>query len=271
MGFEVFFTQSPVPMIVLAALFAGAGLHRATKSVKKAQDPEKAQNRKLVFACVYFSLCMACGLLAIVLPGPARFASLLHLWVFLAGTAVFFLVFRFKKALMVPVLVLSIGFIGSMLLFIQSITAFTGETEIAKVNVLSVKDSKMKLDLVQNARPMPVVLDMEGEYFAPVVRVIVFDDLLVFFGAKTWYRFVGMSSYAREPGNEIAVQKDIVAFPHPNGISEALYAFFETNETIIPFIKTVQTDVIQKKARELSSYSIRVQNDGGVEVIEGRR
>jgi hypothetical protein len=270
MGFSSFFLQSPVPWIVLAAFFFGAGIHRITKSVKKTNDPEKARNNKLVFACICFSFGIVAGLLSIIIPGPAKFLALDNLWIFLVCTIVVFFVFRFKKAVMIPVFLLFAGFVVSILLFIQSITAFTGETEIAKINVLSVKDSKMKLDLTQANNPVPVLLEMEGAYFAPVVRIVVFDDLLVFFGAKTWYRFVGMSSYAQSVENTIAVQKDIVAFPHPNGISEALFAFYENNETIIPGIKTVQTDVIQKRVKEFASYSIRVQNDGGVEVIELR-
>ena len=171
---------------------------------------------------------------------------------------------------MLPSIALGSGLIIMILLFIQSIVAFTGETEISKVTVLESRSSHMKLDLAPSGNAQRTILAMQGEYFAPVVRVIIFDDVLVFFGAKTWYRFAGMSSYAKTEGSEIALQKDIVAFPHPAGIPESLYAFFEKNESLIPGIKTAQTDIIQKRAKELASYSIRVQNDGGVEVIEIR-
>ena len=36
---------------------------------------------------------------------------------------------------------------------------------------------------------------MEGQYFAPIVKVVIFDDFFVFLGAKTWYRFEGMTSF----------------------------------------------------------------------------
>jgi hypothetical protein len=219
--------------------------------------------------CIYFSLGVFAALLALIVPGPSKFVSLPNLWLFLGGTALFFFVFRFKKAIMVPVIVLSASSLVLLLLFIQSVTAFTGETEIARIKVLSARDSSMTLDLEPMNKSKQMVLTMEGEIFAPVVRVIIFDDFFVFLGAKTWYRFVGMSSYAKGT-NGIAVQKDIVAFPYPNGISEALYGFFEQHESSIPFVKTVQTEVIQKQAKDLSAYSIRVQNDGGVEVQEFR-
>jgi hypothetical protein len=267
MGFKLFFLEMSAPWILLAACFFGAGTARATRSSKKVADEESARNWKIVALCIYFSLGIFAGLLSLIVPGPGKFLDPSNAWLFLAGTAFFFVAFRFRKAVLLPSAVIASGFFIVMLLFIQSITAFTGETEIAKVNVLSVAGSRMELDLTPSNASQPELLSMEGEYFAPVVRVVIFSDFLVFFGAKTWYRFVGMSSYAAG-ATGIAVQKDIVAFPHPNGISEALYGFFERNESIIPCIKTVQTDVIQKRAKGFASYSIRVENDGGVEVVE---
>ena len=61
----------------------------------------------------------------------------------------------------------------------------------------------------------------------------------------------------------------------PSGITETAYNLFEQNEREIPGIKTVQVDLDLKRVRENSAhnpaalevYSIRVQNDGGVQIV----
>jgi hypothetical protein len=268
MGFSFLLTQSPVLWIVVSALFAGAATSRLTRSIKKTGDPDRNKNRKLVAACILFSFSIASGLLALVIPGPKKILDIRFLYLFSGCTLFFFFFFRFRKAIMVPAILLLAVLTGMTFLFLQSITAFTGETEIARINVLAIKDAKMSLELIRPGNPQPQILEMEGNYFAPVAHVIIFDDLFVFLGAKTWYRFVGMSSFKLEQGQTIAVQKDIVSFQYANGISRALYEFAENNEKYIPIIKTAQTEVIQKKASELKSYTVRVENDGGVEVAE---
>ena len=51
------------------------------------------------------------------------------------------------------------------------------------------------------------------------------------------------------------------------GISESLWKWFELNETRIPGLKTAQVEFTGKRAREFVTYGVRVQNDGGVEVV----
>jgi len=54
-------------------------------------------------------------------------------------------------------------------------------------------------------------------------------------------------------------------------MSEKLWAFFEANETRIPGVKTVQIELVMKKAQEFATYKIMVQNDGGVQIVPGSR
>ena len=62
--------------------------------------------------------------------------------------------------------------------------------------MISVEKDTMKLELVPRGGGA-VMIDMEGQYFAPIVKVVIFDDFFVFLGAKTWYRFEGMTSFDR--------------------------------------------------------------------------
>jgi hypothetical protein len=120
----------------------------------------------------------------------------------------------------------------------------------------------------------PVLLSMEGQYFAPIVKVVIFDDLLVFLGAKTWYRFEGMTSFKLvKEGDSYRFRQGSTDFyfPRPAGISETLWSLFEKNEDRIPGVKTVQVEMDLKRAdaqaREFATYAIVVRNNGGVEIV----
>jgi hypothetical protein len=216
-----------------------------------------------VAACVLISIAIVLGLLAVFIPGPAKIADVRLAWVAGIAAIVSFCALRFRKSLGIPVLVLLVAAGASLGLFLRSVRAFTGETEIASVRVISVKGATMRLELAPQGAA-PVLLTMDGAYFAPIVKVVIFDDLLVFLGAKTWYRFEGMSSF----DENLRQGKSDYRFPQPSGVSEMLWAFFEKNETRIPGVKTAQIEMVMKRAKELATYGIRVQNDGGVEIIQ---
>lgn len=268
----------PLPWVFLAAVFLGAAASRATRRTANRPDPQRARTRKWVLVCVWLSLAVLAAVGAVAVPGSERLvargaggrlalAEPLAPWVALAGFAVAFLSSRFRKAAGIPFFVLALAAVVALGLFFQSVHAFTGETEIATVKALAVADGRMRLEVQPAGRPSELV-DLDGDYFAPVVKVVIFDDLWVFLGAKTWYRFVGLTA---------ATMKDEMpswtAAPwrlaEPSGITAALWSWFEENEDRVPGVKTVQVDVNLKRvtARSLGSWSIRVQNDGGVEVV----
>ncbi len=263
------FMTSPFPWVFLAAVAAGAALSAATRSTRRAPHPESAHTRKWVFFCLSLSLVIILGLCALLVPGQRKILDIRLAWLFAAVMAVSFLAFRFRKALGIPVLLLSLAAIIACGLFLQSVRAFTGETEIAKVRVILADGSRMKLELLPRSGETQV-LDMEGQYFAPVVKVVIFDDFWVFLGAKTWYRFLGMTSFRAERDGDKTVFRQGNTdryFPRPEGIPEKVYRLFEEYERHIPGVKSVQVSVDMKRAREPGAYSIRVQNDGGVEIL----
>jgi len=274
MPFRLSMLTDPLPWVFLAAMFLGAAVSRATRRTANRPDPQRARTRKWVLCCVYLSLAVLAAVGAVLVPGSERLVSrvggTLRLveplvpWVALAGFAVTFLATRFRKSLGIPVILLGLVAVIALGLFFQSVRAFTGETEIATVKAITVADGKMRLEVQPEGRP-PQMVDLDGDQFAPVVKVVIFDDLWVFLGARTWYRFVGLVSFTTRGG--MPVQSATTwALDNPTGISEALWTRFEQFEQRIPGVKTVQTELTLKKARSLGSWSIRVQNDGGVEV-----
>jgi len=260
--FTIPFLQSPYPWVLLAALFAGAAASRLTMRIRGRAHPERARTRKWIWVCVDLSLAVAFALAALFVPGPARIRDVGLLYVGGGAFAVAFVGMRFKKAIGIPVILLALSSVLLLGLFLQSVRAFTGETEIAVVRVISLESGRMRLEL-QPAGGVPVLLNMEGRYFAPIVKVVIFDDLYVFLGAKSWYRFVGMTSF----DENLRQGNTDYRFPQPAGISESLWTFFENNETWIPGVKTAQIEMDMKRAKEFASYGIRIQNDGGVEIV----
>jgi hypothetical protein len=252
----------PLVWVVLAGLFAGAAASRATTRTRNRPDPDKARTRKWVGACILLSLAVVFGLLAVFVPGAGRIRDPRMLWAALIAAGIAFSAMRFKKSLGIPIVVALLAVVIVFGLFLQSIRAFTGETEIAAVKVLSTTSSSMRLELVPRG-DAPVLLTMNGTYFAPIVKVVIFSDLFVFLGARTWYRFEGMTSF-----NDAYRQQDTdFRFPHPMGISEKLWTLFERYETRVPGVKAVQIEMTLKKAQEFASFGIRIQNDGGVQVV----
>jgi hypothetical protein len=275
MPFRLSMLTDPLPWVFLAAMFLGAAVSRATRRTANRPDPQRARTRKWVLCCVYLSLAVLAAVGAVLVPGSERLVSRvggrlrlvepLVPWVALAGFTVTFLATRFRKSLGIPVILLGLVAVIALGLFFQSVRAFTGETEIATVKAITVADGKMRLEVQPEGRP-PQMVDLDGDQFAPVVKVVIFDNLWVFLGARTWYRFVGLVSFTTRGG--MPVQSATTwAFDNPTGISEALWARFEQFEQRIPGVKTAQTELALKKARSLGSWSIRVQNDGGVEVV----
>jgi hypothetical protein len=229
-----------------------------------------------MFFTLYLSLAVVAALGAVFVPGPEHILDPGLLYLFGGTTAFFFLVFRFKKSVGLLAVILAIALAGTLMLFLQSLNAFTGETEIAQVRVLDVQEERMQLEIAP-VRGERVITWLKGSYFAPVVRVVIFDDYVVFLGAKTWYRFEGITSFEMErtdTGIEVRQLDRGYYFPSPSGLSTKLWDFYERFESRIPGVRSVQVEMDLKRVqdkprgRELSVYSLRIQNDGGLQIVE---
>jgi hypothetical protein len=279
MGFSVPLLGSPFPWVFLAGLFSGAALSRALRPVRRrhgrreheqpaGEDPRRTA--KWMFFTLYLSLAVVMGLGALFVPGSARFLDVRLLYLYGAATLLFFLVFRFRRVVAPIAVVLLIALVVTVLLFLQALNAFTGETEIGQVRCLSAGGGRMKLDVLPE-KGEPVIVSMDGSYFAPIVKVVVFSDYFVFLGARSWYRFEGITSFAMEKqqsGTALRQQNTDFYFPEPSGVPEALWGFYERHERSIPGVRSVQIEMDLKRARELSVYSLRIQNDGGLQIVE---
>jgi hypothetical protein len=270
---------SPPLWFLAAALLIGAAASRATRRVRPRRGDRRAgSSAKWVLVCVYLTLAVVAATIGLLSPQAATFLTIGMLVACGVAAAVALPAFRFPRAVGGPVAVVAAAAVVGCALFLRAVVAFTGETEVATVRVLSHRDRHMTLELATKDGS-PVVVEMDGEYFAPIVRVIVFDDALVFLGAKTWYRFDGLTAFVAErDGGAVRLKQAATGYsvPRPSDLSETLYEAFERLDNRIPGVKTVQIEMDLKRVestspgRELETYSIRVQNDGGVEVVRGR-
>ena len=273
MSYSAALAGSPYPWLAVSALFLGAALQRATRRARPrylGDDREKARASKWLFFSLFLSLAVVAALGAVFVPGPTRLAQPRFLYFCTACTVLAFLALRFRRSLGTITLFLILALALTAGLFLRSLTAFTGETEIGRVRVLAARGGEMKLEIVA-ARGEPVIRPLAGSYFAPVVKVVIFDDLYVFFGAKTWYRFEGFTSFAlqkTDAGQSFRQQDTDYYFPEPQGVSQRLWELFERNEGRIPGVRSVQVEMDLKKARELATFSLRLQNDGGLQIVE---
>ena len=267
---------SPLPFAVLGGIFVGMAVSRATRRTDRSRDPARARTGKWVGFCVYLSLAVVLGILAVFLPGARKIADIRVAYVAAAAAILSFAGTRFRLALGIPIVVILVLAVTTGALFLRSIRAFTGETTIATVRVISAGQDSMRLQLLPRDGE-PAMVTMQGEYFAPIVKVVIFNDLWVFLGAHTWYRFEGLTSFRMvKEGDGYRLRQGTTDYylPRAAGISERLWSLFEANERSIPGVKTVQIEMDLKRAeptepaaQELHSYEIRVQNDGGVEVV----
>jgi hypothetical protein len=269
MSYSAALAGSPYPWLAVSALFLGAALQRATRRARPrylGDDPDKARTSKWLFFCLYLSLAVVAALGAIFVPRPFRLGQLRYLYFYAACAALFFLAFRFRKSAGTATLLLLLAVAFTAALFLRSLTGFTGETEIGRVRVFRPGTAKLRF-----CPRGPVILDLTGSYFAPVVKVVIFDDLFVFLGAKSWYRFEGLTSFAlqrTEGGQSFRQQDTDYYFPQAEGMSQRLWELYERHEKRLPGVRGVQVEMDLKRARELATYSLRLQNDGGLQIVE---
>jgi hypothetical protein len=267
---------NPYLWALVSALFLAAAVNRASRPAAhprwRAGDLEKARTAKWTLFSLYLSLALAAALGALVVPGSAWIGNPVLLYFYLGATVFFFLAFRFKKSAGSAAVLLLVALAVTLLLFFRSLTAFTGESEIGRVRVLAARGEQMTLELLAGHQD-PVIATLDGTYFAPVVKVVIFDDAFVFLGARSWYRFEALTSFARETTDGLPSfrqQSRVVALEEPLGISENLWELFERYDNRIPGVRSAQVEMDLKKARELTTYSLRIQNDGGLQILEVR-
>jgi hypothetical protein len=261
------FLQHPHLWVLAAGMCAGGALSSLTRRPSRARDPEKARERKGFAAVLAVTLSVIFILCAVFIPGPEKILDTSLLILFLIATAVCFLAFRFRKAAGLPILLLAGGLVLAVVLFFQAVTAFTGETEVGLLRVKETDGRTINFSLTDASGATGSYL-MPGTMLGVEMKEIIFDDLFVFFGVKTAYRFLGIKSATINAGSEMTQELRAVELPRPRGISEALYRLVEANTGIIPGVKTAQTQITYIRVKPGAVYSIRVQHDSGTEIMQ---
>jgi len=169
----------------------------------------------------------------------------------------------FKKTIGSLVTFLVLGIIIMAVLFLRSLTAFTGSTKIAIIRVLDQKAGTMTLQIepVNNTSvKYPSIIKLKGERFGVIVYNIIFSDLAVFFGAKTRYAWLGMTASTMGfKQTDLQLFKDFLN-------RKIIFEQIERNELRLPFIKSAQASVTYKIAITGKTYYVFIENDDGVSI-----
>lgn len=256
---------------MLTGILFGAAASRATMRLGLGRDDvlfARARSRKWTAATVYAALGLIAGLLAVFLPGPANIVAVR--WLSLLGltTPLAFAAFRFKRSLGVLLAVVLVAFVAAIVGLIGSVRALTGESELATVRALSV-DEQMTLE-VQVPNQSPELMEVPGTHFAPVVKVVIFDDVLVVLGARSWFRFEGILGFtirAEDGSFDPRQVGDMRPVDASGGLANWLWEVAEQNEWFWG-IKSAQIELDLKRARSLQTYQLLLQNDGGLQIVE---
>jgi hypothetical protein len=249
-------------LLFISAFFIVLAVRQYLK--RRFRPKDDTPPKKPLFSGITALVALAATLVLSIITGTT--GMLFSAWggIFFLGCAALALLLQvFRKTVGTLVSLLLILSIGLGILFLRSLTAFTGRTKIATVSVLEADQDGFSLLLeAENTQilPHPLTLRMEGERFGVLVYQIIFDDYAVFFGAKTRYAWLGMTAFDRN-----FAQTDLHLFPDLMQ-RKKIFEQAEARELVLPFVKSVQADIAIKMARESSYYEIYIENDGGITI-----
>lgn len=151
-------------------------------------------------------------------------------------------------------------------LFLRAFTAFTGETEIARLQVVQIDEVQDTPTMRLKVTPLKTaalseekIFTIKGSRFGALVYQTIFEDWFVLAGAKTAYSWLGLVGM-----NQKLDQTDKQLFEDWFR-SEKLFNYMEKNTSSFPGVKSVQLSAVFKLAKkEGEHFLLSVQNDGGL-------
>ena len=228
---------------------------------------EQARTSRIIFFSLYQSAAIMFALAGVFVPGPERILDMRLLYLFGIGSAAWFLAFRFKRSVGIIVVVVVVGYLFVILLTIGVLAPMNEDSELATVRVLSSRESKLRLEINRPERS-PEIAVLDGDHFAPIVTLVVFDQLYPFFGAWKWYRLEGFVTQQLLRNNLIEHEKQTVyRFSDPVAMPIEVWRAFRDASLVGIGITTFEAGIDFVRAREMRSFVILLDRSGAVHVI----
>jgi hypothetical protein len=279
----------PTPWIILASVFCGAALARATRRVRgggkaseTGRDPDAERNRKWTLFALCMSASVIAWLLAVFVPGPERVADPKYVVYYLALSLVLGVAFRFPKTAGIAIAVVAVAACAVGILFSTALLPVRGpaDTGVGTVAVYAARDGGMDVEVHLQGVP-PGYARLRGDRIAGVVETLVFDDLWPGLGWRRWYRTRGVTAFAIT-GTGTSARIDWADQPflveRPSGVAEILYGTFEAWTGRFPGVTVTRSELVAAEtarsggepgiARELATYALTLHADGSVTVRE---
>jgi hypothetical protein len=157
--------------------------------------PQRAKTVKWTLVCIYLSLTLVFGMLALFLGGTERFLDI-NLGYFFAGiSCLFFLGSRFKRQLGILFLTLIILFLVLFLSYLQYWECSEESHQVAEFRFLAERQAPVQLVVYKNGETS--FYEVEKDYFAPVVTMLEVHDGYLFATNNTLYRLEGFNAYTQ--------------------------------------------------------------------------
>jgi len=265
MNFINLFLTNQYVWLIISSFFMGGMLNCLSRMLKNNIRPRRKQWYQF-FTYLFLTISLILLFIIIIICG---LSGLLHWipWVFwVVITGISFLMLRFKLAAGIPGTLVTLVMVILVSMLVYSLDTLTDEEQICLVEITDVSKGKIDLEWSLPGH-LPKSLTIQGRLLSPVVEVVIFDDLYLFLGAKTRYRFLGFTAFIKKRGKYIQTDPGFY-FNQPEGISGKLFRWYQEYEEWIPGIKSVQVDMDLKKVKKQHLYSLSIQADGGIQILD---
>ncbi len=181
--------HSPYFWTLFASGFLGASLSRMTMPTRDSINPARARGVKWALVCVYLSVMVSFGMVAVFIPGPHKILDIRLLFYFLAAACIFFLAFRFKRFVGIPVaLVLLVAFF----LFYTFLHYWNCPSEDGIIGEFRpIRKEPSELELVVYYEGVPSFLTVSGASVKAAIISLSIADYYLLGAEEQLYRFYG--------------------------------------------------------------------------------
>jgi hypothetical protein len=234
---------------LLAGMFLGGAVSRATMLPRKAKNPEKARERKSSLSYLNLTLMVIVAIFGVFIAGPRGLLDMRLLYYFGGAMVFFFLCFRFKKIIGIPLLLIVATSSIAFSLYLQNWEPFNGETVVGEVRTLSAQEDLLNLEFIDktdNSR----FISLKGSYYIPMLELLYLDDYYVPLGSKTSYHLKGF----------ISSNGDFYDFPVQEGLAHTISNFIDSKLYLVPGIHKTQCCLLPIAGQELSRNTISINS-----------
>ena len=258
MNFSIIDIHIPHTWVFFAGIFMGAALSQATVIPSRTANPEAVKSRKWTICWILLSFSLVCGVCAVFFPGAKNIIDPgLPLYAGIV-TGVFFLAFRFKKAVGLPVFLIAVIAVILLVYEFKPLYARSGQAEAAEFTILSRRDSTYGIEV--RAAGTSSLLDVPDGEISVFCRTMDLHKYYPLGGGRHLYRFGGFRVFTEK-------DEKTTDIPYGDGSSaEYLLDWMVRNRLKIPGIRAAAAETGFFTPVLLQTYRVLLDDEGVISV-----